>query len=272
MYHPVSEGVLYCALKLVVTFEEWSGGKQHSGTGTGFLVFRDGNAFLITNRHVIDAGYQSISKKNWAIVSIKVSGYDKHQQYFEGFVEFSDIRRSENWDEDIACIKANQLVVHGNDPTTLEANGISFDLLASSETINKLTASHFIVFPGYPKWHDINSSRPILRSGIISSYPRSDYCGPRMTPGSRRILIEAFSSEGMSGSPVFALSYGVNLGSGLSGMSFFPGCVIGINVGHYDTETRTENREFNESGMSFVIKSTAIADLINQLSIGQEQA
>lgn len=247
-----------------MTFQEWPGGPQHLGHGTCFFIVHEERAFLVTNRHVLDPSYQSIAKKDWSIAAVKISGYDRKGHFFEGKLHEFTPRFSSVWDEDVACALVSKIELNDGATESVGVWWLDSSYLADDKTLNRISASHFVVVSGYPKWYDISSARPIMRSGIVSSDPSSNYCGPKMVPGARRIALEVFSSEGMSGSPVFALAFGLNISAQnvVTSIDFFPGCLVGILVGHYETEKGTENRDYNESGMSFVIKSTAILDLI----------
>jgi hypothetical protein len=65
------------------------------------------------------------------------------------------------------------------------------------------TAGAPIFMPSYSLHYD-RSRRPVMRGGIVSSDPGSDYLTDGQEPA-RRVLYQAQSAEGASGAPVFAL-------------------------------------------------------------------
>ena len=113
-----------------------------------------------------------------------------------------------------------------------------------------------MAFPGYPPWYDRLSSRPILRTGTISSDPRFDYSHSGSYDG-ECIAYEAFSFGGSSGSPVFTLQKGPRPGEGISFPGFRDVMMIGINAGHLKGDHDTH------SGISYLYKSSAILDIID---------
>jgi hypothetical protein len=76
-------------------------------------------------------------------------------------------------------------------------------MLASDEDLKRLSAGASIFMPSYSFHYDKSSERPVMRSGIISSDPESDYLTDGQEPA-RRVLYQAQSAEGASGAPVFA--------------------------------------------------------------------
>src|SRR5947199_8976750 len=135
-------------------------------------------------------------------------------------------------------------------------------MLATDEELAKLDLCDTIAFPGYPAFFDHNGDRPIMRVGAISSDPASDY-RPDYNSIGRRIAYEAFSTEGSSGSPVFALPKGLQLGPGLSGPGHRTAMLIGINSGH--VLGRDERIGQIHSGLSYCFKSTSILECIEKL-------
>ena len=109
-----------------------------------------------------------------------------------------------------------------------------------------------VVFSGFPEQHDKLSNRPILRSGRISSDPKFDYSFSGKFEG-EKVAYEAFSSEGASGSPVFAVPRGAK-----SIPESRNGFLIGVNAGHINDS----NRPGTHSGISYFFKSTIIFRII----------
>ena len=258
MYHPLDAKYLYCAYKLTMQFLDENGQERGPFSGTCFFIKSKPHPFLITNRHNVDAGYSDSRKSGWSLKSLQVSGYDGEWNRFSGeIVEYIMPIYPSVRDEDVAVLVPMKLVTGDGRTDDLSPISIDRNVLAPEAFFNDIFASDLVVFPGFPEWHDVHSVRPIMRSGIISSDPRTDYTGPSMTPGARRIAFEALSFEGSSGSPVFSLPYGIRLGAGLSGKGMREAHLIGINLGH-----SKDQGSGLHSGISRMIKSTVILELI----------
>ena len=77
-------------------------------------------------------------------------------------------------------------------------------MLAHTDDLKRMTAGAPIFMPSYSPHYDRSSERPVMRGGIVSSDPDSDYLTDGQEPA-RRVLYQAQSAEGASGAPVFAL-------------------------------------------------------------------
>ncbi len=123
--------------------------------------------------------------------------------------------------------------------------------LATIEIYKQIQPYDLICFTGFPQTHDKLMGRPILRKGTISSDPSYNYSWDTNEHGDC-IAYEGFSSEGASGSPIFAPPRGM---SGIPNSRH--GYLIGVNAGHIP-----EN--FGHSGISYFYKSTVIEEIIEQ--------
>jgi hypothetical protein len=261
MYHPADASVLYSAHKLFMGFEDEYGKLKEGFTGTCFFVESDSHLFLLTNRHNIDAGYKDKNKRQWKLASLSISGYDSKSKYFKGdIVEIKGPIFPAVWDEDVAILKVTGFKVDKEFSGGVSIRHIQREAIADDAFFSDYNASEFVVFSGYPTWHDRHENRPIIRSGIIASDPKTNYTGPNDDPGSRRIAFEGFSFEGSSGSPVFSLAFGLIAGPGLSGIRYRHQRLIGINLGH-----ETDGRTGIHSGISRMIKSTVVLELIDSM-------
>jgi hypothetical protein len=81
---------------------------------------------------------------------------------------------------------------------------VEASMLAHTDDFKRMTAGAPIFMPSYSLHYDRSSERPVMRGGIISSDPDSDYLTDGQEPA-RRVLYQAQSAEGASGAPVFAL-------------------------------------------------------------------
>ncbi|MFM7336429.1 MAG: hypothetical protein ACKO1H_18815, partial [Tabrizicola sp.] len=74
MFHSLDRRFLYTAHKIVVTFDDY--GQLKSNQGTCFFVdCYEGRIALVTNRHVLDAGFSDRVKSHWVPVKVRVSGF-----------------------------------------------------------------------------------------------------------------------------------------------------------------------------------------------------
>ena len=164
---------------------------------------------------------------------------------------------SQIYENDIACLINPAVELEHSTDQFLVEWFIPNELIASREKLDsKLSVCDFVAFPGYPPWYDRLNSRPILRTGTISSDPRFDYSHSGAYDG-ECIAYEAFSFGGSSGSPVFAVQKGPRPGAGITFPGFRELMMIGINAGHLLGDQGIH------SGISYMYKSSAILDIID---------
>ena len=82
MYHPLENRLLYGAVKVTVKFVDDYGAK-HTGFGTGFVISHASKAHIVTDRHVVEAGYSEKRKKDWKLTEVSFSGYGNSSDYFQ---------------------------------------------------------------------------------------------------------------------------------------------------------------------------------------------
>lgn len=262
MFHGLSNEILYAAYKITATFADAIGNIK-SGSGTCFFVKNiAGELCLITNRHVLDISYnnQVPEPHSYSLRKVVVSGKtgrrgDNFPVADLTFEVLPEVSFHKNVRNDIACISPCRCyavvdaVIDYFLPHSILATASDFE--------QKLSVCDFVAFPGFPEWHDKSASRPILRAGTISSDPRFDYSYEPLVAGAC-VAYEAFSYNGSSGSPVFAVQKGPKPGEGVLFPGFRELMLIGINAGHLKTSDKSH------SGISYLYKSSAILELIDQ--------
>lgn len=261
MFHGLNNQFLYAAYKVTATFAD-DVGNVKTGTGTCFFVKnKHDNLCLVSNRHVFDISYKKNdnSLAKYSLREIEISGKSgcAGDNIPESDLSFSiepNVKFSRDSNNDIACIR--KII-------PLEANNVRIDyfvpysfLATEIDFQERLMVCDFLAFPGFPEWHDKQANRPILRTGTISSDPRFDYSYGDAVRGAC-VAYEAFSYNGSSGSPVFAVQKGPKPGAGIDFPSFRDLLLVGINAGHLKTTDKTH------SGISYFYKSTAIAQAID---------
>lgn len=175
MFHGLNNSFLYSAYKITALFAD-DIGNLIQGTGTCFFVENKNKKLcLVTNRHVLDTTYKKPdSLKKFSIRAITVSGrQDSSDEKETSFSIIPIVTYHKDSNNDIACIKniailgSKQIKIDPFIPYSFLAQQIDFQ--------DKLSICDFLAFPGFPEWHDKLASRPILRTGTISSDPRFDY-------------------------------------------------------------------------------------------------
>ncbi|PNY80523.1 S1 family peptidase [Deinococcus koreensis] len=165
------------------------------GEGTGFLICLnhdtpDSRLMLVTNRHVIPE--QDMS------VNLSLNSRSKDGQIIIGDravtnINMSSIKSFYHPEYDLAAIDITSCVWEPSGPYVKfwvpEQFIPSFD---------ELWPGKEVAYLGYPDGRfDEYNNLPLLRQGIISSYPTLDYNNRKL------FLIDTHSYRGSSGSPVF---------------------------------------------------------------------
>jgi len=265
MLSGITPALLYCAVH--VTAEHDDGRVRKSGSGTGFFVKNNrGELCLITNRHIVDLGYDSESTcrtSAFELVSVYVRGFvatdgKPHNVPNErfGFVILSPPKFGTVYAEDVAAFIAPRIIL-AEGSTGEISYFLDHEFLATDEWIAaNINPCEFVVFPGYPVGRDLYSDRPIVRVGTVSSDPRTNYSHVKLPLG-RRVAYEGLSSEGSSGSPVVAPERAFRGGGGIEISGHRESRLIGINAGHIVAKFG------QHSGISYFVRSQALLDLID---------
>ena len=264
MFHGLNSEFLYSAYKVEVEFADDIGNVKLC-SGTGFFIKNSKNELcLITNRHVLDITYKYEGEKDligYKLFSVTVKGKGKKHstgkpdQEVKLVLAAFNLKFDPNPNNDIACLVQPQIQANASVNPTIDYF-LPKKILATQKNFqDDILICDFLAFPGYPPWYDSINMRPILRTGTISSDPSYDYQYKQVVSGDC-VAYEAFSFDGSSGSPIFAIQKGPKPGAAIS----FPGyrelMFVGINAGHL----RTSKDE--HSGISYFYKSYAILDLI----------
>jgi hypothetical protein len=161
---------------------------------------------------------------------------------------------------DFACMLAPKLITAVPTEFCIDYHIPENMIATENDFQNDISVCDFVAFPGYPEWYDDQGQRPIFRGGTIASDPRVNYSYKK--PMGNCVAYEAFSFNGSSGSPIFALQKGIRPGAGLSFPDFRPARFIGINAGHLPAPSASH------SGISYFYKSSAILKAIKDAGQG----
>ena len=126
-------------------------------------------------------------------------------------------------------------------------------MLSGDADLQKLAPGLQVLLPSYSEHYDRSSERPVMRGGIVSSDPESNYQTDGQEPA-RRVLFQAHSAGGASGGPVYALMDSA-------------GILLGVNAGHL---TGSEPKIGTiHSGFSYCFKAACIREAIDAIVSGQ---
>lgn len=259
MLHGLNNTYLYSAKKILTKCTD--GTTEKVFRGTGFFVEKEDDIYFITNRHMVEPDYSNPRYSGYKLMEFYVESYEGFDAdglplnlRMTKMNNFADFKFHSNDNNDVACLK-NPTFSGG-----ITANSaIPFSLIATEEWISqKLLVCDTIAYPGFPEWFDRQNNTPIFRMGTVASDPRLNYSYDPSAPIASRIAYEGFSTNGSSGSPVFAVQRGFPIGEGLSAPDDFYREVkfIGINAGHFFDQN-------GHSGISYCFKSSVIHDIIN---------
>lgn len=215
--------------------------------GTGFFLEKqlgDGayKIFLVSNRHVLHAGVDTI--KLWLTRA-------KDGRPLVGQCEHILIERVGRMvmhpEVDLAVLDCTALFARF--PGSLYFKAIPYESLADFEE-PELSVADPVYFVGYPEGiSDTQNNLPLMRKGMISSYPKLDF------DGQPQVVIDAQVYPGSSGSPVF-----VNLrtdGQMSDGRPMIK--LLGV-------VTATFLKGQDTLGLGIVIKATCLRQMIDDIS------
>ena len=252
MFNEPSKQFLYSSYKISV--EHSDGIKVISGVATGFILeIAKGVPWIVTNRHVVDIDYKkpSAKYKDFKLSKFIITGRKPDDtQYSLHLHENANFFFHEEYENDVVLIRAHVYLLDGQ--SFYWHFGI--EQLADETVYKTIEPFDLICYSGFPNTHDKFGNRPILRSGNLASDPNFNYSWNSFHQG-QCVAYEGFSSEGASGSPIFAPS---------RGMSHIPnsrhGYLIGINAGHIPDQ-------HGHSGISYFYKSTVIVEIIKKYGL-----
>lgn len=272
--------------------------------GTGFLVefpTGDGRLGLVTNRHLADLTFREDEPENEGTVlkSALVQWWQSKNLRCEHTITQPEPLYHPDPLIDVAIIPivpkndappiavaeyfgdlAKFIATNSSIEITLE-HAISWANLLECEMLwPQLEPGVLVAFPGYPLWYDRLQIRPVMRSGLIASDPQTDYRSgegdPTRKDSSHQVLFDAFSTNGSSGSPVFASQRGmppikflVPNGGGRTAVesefgtrNYYRSFLIGINASHYNDSGIPRPNE--HVGLSRLHKLSVIMDILRQ--------
>jgi hypothetical protein len=278
MFGTSSKLFLYAAYRLRAGHVGADGSKRDV-FGTCFYVRAGADIFLVSNRHLLFLAWAHEKYAGFRPDSLAIGGYFGVDQYAECDFAGQQLRFGVPLNETEDVVAVRMTGVHfafrrrrkpGEDPGVRTAGlspiALGIEMLAEAGDFDRLNPGDMVAFPSYPELYDHNGARPILRTGTIASDPLSDYGAKGLPPG-RRLAYDAHSTQGSSGSPVFAV-----IDSGKTGMpaNDREAIVVGINAGHLvGDEPRIGTIH---AGLSFAYKSACILEAINNLRSEQSAA
>ena len=253
MFHEPPENFLYSSYRVDAKHTD-SSGTSKEGIATGFVVEgRAGEAWFITNRHVVDLDYRQATAKfkDFQLTEFSITGRRSDDSIYT-FGLHPNARMFFHDDEENDVVVIEPHCVWEGVPENQRSLHWHFgkEHLAD-ESVFKESMQPFdvVCYAGFPDQHDKLGNRPILRSGHIASDPRYDYSWDSK-PRGQCVAYEGFSLSGSSGSPVFAPPRGTT-----TMPNSRHGFLVGINAGHLP------NHPSGHSGISYFYKSTVITEI-----------
>jgi hypothetical protein len=261
MLHGIRNQYLYSAVQITCEFQNQSQAKK-TISGTAFFIFVGGILHLVTNRHVVDLRFKDEKYRDFSPALVVLRGRFSGDilRGCEVPISANQIIYSKNELNDFVCIPSPRVMTATGPAITIDHSIPESMIATENDFQNDISVCDFVAFPGYPQWHDEVESRPIFRGGTIASDPRTNYSYRKVMGDC--IAYEAFSFDGSSGSPVFAMQKGIKAGAGLSLPDYRPARFIGINAGHLPSPSASH------SGISYFYKSSAILKTIEDASKG----
>lgn len=189
----VYEQLLYTTLRI----ECKSNDGKVTSIGTGFLLARPVGEdrykmYLISNKHVL------LGTPNIAIsFTCKENGKPKHGDKKELNIQGVDriVKGHPNPNVDIAAMDCTGLFVTMEEKIYYKY--VDYSMLADFHE-PELSVAENVYFVGYPdNRYDMKNNLPLIRTGMISSYPQYDF------NGQPEFIIDAQVFPGSSGSPVY---------------------------------------------------------------------
>lgn len=240
-------------------------GSQKEVHGTCFFVRTDTKLCVVTNRHNLDLAFKDRKYVGYKFEGFMISGYADNEHYYRGIPtdlipyhfpgnQFEDVAVFDVTDKQMQYLRKRKM---GESPDVKMGPpaifSIEASMLASGDDFKIMPAGAPILMPSYSLHYDKSSERPVMRGGIVSSDPQSDYLTNDQEPA-RRFLFQAQSAEGASGAPVFALMDNEVV-------------LLGVNAGQLLVPPSN-----SPSGFSYGFKADCIRECIERLSQPQALA
>ncbi len=262
MYHPIPREWLLATNKIEVIFKNCH--NEKSFHGSGFWIQKDEKLFFATNRHVIDIDYNNNKYigQGDEFYSVKILLFKPANQtggYFD--VTRATLFIPDNYSIDIALLRLQSI----NNPNNIKVLPADVSIIADKDFLTtELEWGAQVSFSSFQPWGDTQTDSPILRTGILASDPAYPFNSTMI--GKIDIhLLEAFSFNGSSGSPVFANAQGIPAGKGLTGGNFRPARIIGIMTGHLlNEQSEAGTPDKTHTGLSYCHRSDLLLSMINE--------
>ncbi len=260
---------LYTATRIATNFYDVRTGKsdEKKRWGTGFVIATEGDqadlGFLVTARHVVDPAFTDSETRHLRLEAVDLSYW--YQPFDRPDVLPShrvvrhtspDILYPVDPDIDLALIRrggAELAVLQGEDAM---ANYFGYQWLVreADYMAGRFSAGTDVLITGFPglPGSDVDPTRPLLASGVISSDPRFPYA-LRQGKTSESVLCHAFSWGGMSGGPVIGVSSGGQIR------------LVGVNAGHIQV-----TGQGTAGVLSHFVRSTAIVDMLHREGLASD--
>lgn len=236
------------------------------GSGTAFVFSHSGQAFVVTNRHLVEG-----VRSGGLVFTQKKHGQPAFGERFQ--ININDF--SHAWfthpdsEVDIAVIPLRPLEQAARDQgVELYYHAIDSRLAPDASVLRALDAMEQVVFVGYPSgvWDQVNLM-PIMRRGTTATPMALDF------EGRKEFLIDAAVYPGSSGSPVFVYQPDTLRPSQSGGKKFlFAGVVAAVffreEANHLVSVPVPANNQPMVMGsemidLGLVIKADAVIDAIN---------
>lgn len=253
MFHEPPKQFLYAAYKVEAEYSDKIGTKKLCVATAFILEVGKGIPWIITNRHVIDLDYKKSTAKykDFELSGLNITGRRPDDTtYTIRLHKDIKIYFHEDIENDVVLIEAK---VHSDETESFHWH-FGMEHLADTKVFETINPFDLICYSGFPDQYDKLGSRPIIRSGRIASDPQYNYSW-NSKPQGQCVAYEGFSSEGASGSPIFAPPRGMR---GIPNSRH--GYLIGVNAGHISHTT-------GHSGISYFYKSTVILEIIEKYSL-----
>ena len=263
----LSKKLLYSAYRLS-TRHIAPDGSSKIVHGTCFHVKSGERLFLVTNRHNVELSYKDQKYVGYKWDGMQVDGYCNDDDYFEFSFAGQTIHFAVpgNPAEDVFVLELPKTIqfrrkkkpgeAADKKTVTLDPVTLGIEMLATDDDMKQLSPGSQVLLPSYSAHYDKSSERPVMRGGIVSSDPESNYQTEGQEPA-RRVLFQAQSAEGASGGPVYALMDD-------------QGVVLGINAGHL---TGSEPKIGTiHSGFSYCFKAVCIREAIDSITAAEAKA
>jgi len=196
----ISDQLLYCTIRLLI--------QKHNGDyscGTGFLFSFDGKketTYIITNKHVIDdciSGTFVLHEGHFVKNEIQPTGFSFKVQ-LEQLKKYCKYHPDP--DVDLCAIPIKPIdKLFDNEGKHFFSRHLNPEMIMSDENLKSLGAVEDVLMTGYPLglWDESNNF-PLIRKGITSSHPATDFLGKSLT------VIDIATFPGSSGSPVLVIN------------------------------------------------------------------